>query len=405
MLKQFVFLTGNLFSVSVLQSQSVADTILVYDIATQTTSTILPVSFNTTVTSDFTSSFIGTMGYSTALSLTPPTSNLFSGSNFSDLVQASSFFDAISYPARTAVRLRLYANDTAKHITSGMLVGPNFVLTSAGYMVNFNIPTNSFINFDSIRVSPAYMGGLTNPLIPSSLVKKIYAFKCFFNSTSWEDVTLLELETPIGQQTGWTGIGFNQNPAFTTGKVFHKFSYPSGNPFSSTSVYNGDHLYYNYGYIDDGPSYTVNSNNALLMFGMSGSTFLYSNNIDYYSVGVANFSTNYNHYKINNSAFYQLKNILTVFNSTTSLSNATKEEVALNIYPNPLESESILEFEYNSSKHYSLKIFDSYGNLLREQKVNSRKVKIVRDNLQTGIYLVQLNVNNLNVYIHKLIVN
>lgn len=399
-----VWLALFVFSSSILHVQAQADTILVLDLATQVTSTILPVPFSATVTSGNTSSSAGSMGNVFPLSLVPPAANLFSGANFSRLAHANSFFNLADYPARTAVRLNQHYNDTSVSICSGMIVGPCFVMTSGICIAN--VMTKAFLSFDSIRVFPAFNNGMQQPGLPSAKVKKIYMFKHF--SAGTHDVALLELDAPIGLQTGWTGIGFNSAANFSAGKVYHKFSYPSApQPGNPTKIYNGDTLYYNYGEIVESGNYLmVGSSQAEAIPGMGGSTFLFSDNVKYYSLGLCSFSNNYLHYRIDNSAFYQLKNVLD--NSAcpvdVSINSHSKAGLALRLYPNPMAEDAVLEFDYNASERYRLTISNSLGQTLRTVPVTGGRVHIARQQLPAGIYVLQLRAGNSSAGACKLVI-
>jgi hypothetical protein len=239
-----------------------ADTIIVYDIASHTIDTILPVSYDPSVLFAKTSSNIGTLGNQISLSTNPPTSNLFSGVNFSQLTKAADVFDLTAYPARTAVALRYYRGDSLKTGCSGILVSPNFVL-SAGHCV-YNYPGHIFSQFDSLKITPAYNNTNEQSGIPSSFAKRIYIFKTYYDQKHWDDISLIELTEPIGLQTGWVGIAYDTDPNNYLNKVFHKFSYPATTSLASPfTVYNGDTLYYNYGNISSAATYIdINSPEA-----------------------------------------------------------------------------------------------------------------------------------------------
>lgn len=152
------------------------DTMVVYDYQSKTMSLIPPVAYDTNVTFDHTSSFVGTLGNQISLSLTPPTTNLFSGSNFSDLARAELFFDVTNYPIRTAISLGLYHQDTLRQkFCSGILIGKNLVLTS-GHAVYWN---GTFWG-DSISAAPAYDNGQYQTSLPTSVVEKAYFFLRIF---------------------------------------------------------------------------------------------------------------------------------------------------------------------------------------------------------------------------------
>lgn len=392
-------------------SQPQADTILVYNIATKTTATILPTPYTATSTSDFTSSFPGSLGNTQTLSLAPPNTNLFAGSNFSDLALANSFFNLTYYPARTAVKLSTFYNDSLRGSCSGMIVGPCWVLTSAACVSEHsNLFIRPFINFDSIRVWPGFDNGIPQGGLPSSKISKMYMFKKFYNKTIWEDIALLEMNEPIGNAVGWTGLGFVTDSTLLAGKVFHKFSYPAiDSPFNPAKKYNGDTLYYNYGYISDlGPWFGVNSPSAQAIPGQGGSTFLYTNNNIYYSIGLSSYSFNYLHYKITPAAFYRLKNVINTVSckiNTTFLTESETQINTLKIFPNPFNDEAKIEFDFEESKTYQLEIINAFGIVVKKIEVNNKNNVITGSDLASGVYIIKLFSNNSLIQTVKVLVN
>jgi hypothetical protein len=291
------------------------------------------------------------------------------------------------------VSVREYSGQSLFKV-SGMIVSPCFVLTSGNCVYNFS--TNDFYALDSIQIIPAFNNGQAQTGLPRCGIKKIYMFKRFFDQSEWHDIALLELDVPIGIITGWTGIGFDSSPNFTNGKVYHKFSYPSGaNPSDTSKIYNGDTLYYNYGNIVTGfTELSVPSNAAWAIPGQGGSTFMFSNNIDYYSVGLSSYSNSYYHYKITSSAFYNLANVLASqscdLNYYTSLNEYREETIGMKLVPNPSDMVSVLHFNYDPSEQYSLNILNILGQpACNSIPVNSGTITI-RENLAPGIYMVQL---------------
>jgi hypothetical protein len=372
------------------------DTILAYDLNNTVIGTITPVAFNATVTADHGPSSTGSLSGIATLPSTPPTTNTFSNSSFSKLAYASSFFTLTDYPVRTVINLRSY-KDSMRYVGTGMMVGPCFVLTSAFNVYDFG--SHGIRMYDSLLAIPALNNGLTQPGLLSSRAKKIFVFKSFLGNNTYDDIALIQLEDPIGLQLGWTGIGFDANQNFTNGKVYHKFSYPSVvNPFDSTKVYNGDTLYYNYGSIAEQSNFLeVPSNEAQGIPGQGGSTFLYKDNADYYSVGLFSYSTHYYHYRITNKAFYQMNNVLNTQSCSTVVTsikeNSTNKKLLL--YPNPVLNEATLQFDYDPSQHYSLKIIDQLGRQVRDpESVSSGTVRILREDLSPGIYFVHLQSNS-----------
>lgn len=358
------------------------DTLVVYDIASQAIDTILPV-IGTPAAFAKTSSSTGTMGNKVALSQVPPTTNLFSGSDFCDITKAANWFNLASYPARTAVALRYYRGDSLKTGCSGMLVSPSAVLT-AGHCV-YDYVSRTFSKFDSLKICPAYNNGVDHPALPVSMAKKIYIFKTYYDQRITDDIALIQLEKPIGFQTGWVGIGYESNLNNYQNKVLHKFSYPYRDPFGNR-VFNGDTMYYNYGYINITSNYLgINSTAATGAQGQSGSSFLYTDNSDYYSVGVFNYSNTYYHYPIRQNVFTQFEHVLTAYATGISEEQAMKATPA--IYPNPFDK--VLYIDAGETKNMTLKLSNSLGQVLREISVSSgTRTELNTSDLVPGMYFL-----------------
>ena len=362
------------------------DTIIVYNVPTQTVNTILPLSFDTTATFDNTSSSIGSFGSQVPLSLTPPTVNLFNGSNFSDIERAELFHTVTDYPIRTAIKLFGWLNDTLEHGCSAIMVGENLVLTAAHCIQS--LTTQDWL-FDSILVAPAYDNGTIQLTLPTSIVDKYYVFKSFYYHTAFDDIALLQLRQPIGQQIGWAGIAFSSDTSYFSGKVFHKFSYPSVvSPFDSSKVYNGDTLYYNYGYIGIVPfnNLGVNSPQALGIPGQSGSSFLYTDNFDYYSFGVFTFSSNYRHYQITRNVFNRLKNIMD--NYAVSIQDKIAEGNSIKVYPNPTSGYFYIQGSF--ALPAVIELYDLTGRQVYRKPIKSNFQQINVANLAAGLYIYRL---------------
>jgi Secretion system C-terminal sorting domain/Trypsin len=378
------------------------DTIIVYTISTQTIDTILPVSFNPNITFDNTNSSIGSLGNQTTLNLISPTTNLFSNSNFSDVARAELFFNLTDYPVRTATRLFYYNNGIMSGYCSGMMVSKDFVLTAGHCAYSY---FNQAWEYDSILVAPAYNNGILQPLLPYSMVEKVYIFKTFYDSNNFDDIALLQLRQPIGQQTGWVGMAFSSDTSYFTGKVFHKLSYPSiASPFDSTKVYNGDTLYYNYGFINKLPptSLGINSPQALGIPGQSGSSFFYTNNTDYYLFAVFSFSSLYRHYQIDQNVFYQFENIIT--NYATNTPDVVFDENIIEIYPNPFNTTTTLQLSRNEGKA-NLILINMYGEQVKRiENISGQVITLNREDLPCGVYFIHLTQNNIVTTTAKIII-
>lgn len=63
---------------------------------------------------------------------------------------------------------------------------------------------------------------------------------------------------------------------------------------------------------------------------------------------------------------------------------------SLHIYPNPLVSESVIEFPYDASVNYQLFIYDFLGRIVYYQTVLSGEFLLKHENLKDGMYFLQI---------------
>jgi len=363
------------------------DTIVVYNVRNQSIDLIPPVAFDSTITFESTSFSIGAMGRKVPLDLKPPVNNLLEGTQFTELARAEQFFDVTTYPARTAVKLFAWHNDTLKNRCSGTMISENLVLTAAHCIIR-----NNEWNQDSLLAVPAFDNGTFQHDIPKSIVKSYYLFKTFYDGKAWDDIALLELKAPIGFETGWQGIAYNTDTTFFFDNVFHKFSYPSvPHPSDTTRVFNGDTLYYNYGLIDyfDNGFIGVINGSMLAASGSSGSSLFYTNNYEYYAFGVMNFATNFRHYLINQNVFNQFKNIIE--NHAMYVNEQIDETHPLILYPNPAAERVTVEI-YNPDNHsLTLTLYDIQGRKVsKTENITGNRFYLHRNGLPSGIYVVRL---------------
>ena len=364
------------------------DTMVVYDLQTQTVEIIDPVEFDESIPFDHTGSYPGDLPGITELSEMPPTENLLEGAQFSDIVPAAQFFDVTDYPARTAVKLFLSKDGELTGDCSGMLVSENMELTSTFCVFDMGNPGWLV---DSVAVAPAFDNGLFQASLPSSIVEKIIIFKRTLDDEKFINLALLKLSEPIGQTLGWTGIAFAGDDYFAD-KVMHKFSYPAFNPFNVNQIVNGDTMYYNYGLTDVGinGNLGLNSGGASGLPGQGGSTFLYTDNQDYYNFGTFLWSSFYRHERISPSYFYQMENAIESF----QLSPVFPEPPSgfqVNIFPNPFDKMATIEFPNPEKNGFHFQLFNVHGQVVREENGRGEQVELKREGLPAGTYLFRLS--------------
>ncbi len=291
------------------------DTLLVFDMTSKTAQVKNPSTYIPRE-NDFTRSHIGSMNIIRAqLPTSVPESNLIEFSRFTRLTKASNFANREDYPIRTTVKILMYSSGSAFSCT-GQMVSPHLVLTAGHCVVNFH---TRLLSHDSIQIVTLFEHGKLLPAGTRSKVSNAYLFKTFIDRTyikgkGSKDIALLELEEPIGDFLGYVGIGIRSDVKFYKTQLFHKWSYPAiPNPLNPAEVYNGDTLYYNYGLIDTLQLRGLGLPNGIPHGapGQSGSGYLYAEDaIKFWVAGVYTQMLQHRHFKIEQSEFYSMKEII-----------------------------------------------------------------------------------------------
>jgi len=86
--------------------------------------------------------------------------------------------------------------------------------------------------------------------------------------------------------------------------------------------------------------------------------------------------------------------------------NYNLQRINISISPNPMQDKTIVEFDHHLNISYSLFLLDHLGNTVRTFiDLSKNQIEIHRDNLSSGLYIVQLRSGNKVISTHKLIVN
>ena len=89
----------------------------------------------------------------------------------------------------------------------------------------------------------------------------------------------------------------------------------------------------------------------------------------------------------------------------TSGTGELNDNENLNIYPNPLTSQAVIEYERQGNEVLEINILDGQGRILRKiENIFSNKIIIEKKDLCGGMYFIQLVKDNHVVVTAKLIV-
>lgn len=395
----FIFL----LSINVNQAQ---DSLIVYDVINQHLQQLPPITYDTSISFNTTKHSIGSLGNSTPLPLTPPSSNLLHpGSLFSDIAPAHNFYNIGDYPIRTGVLLSILNQDTiTEPLCSGIMVGPDMVLTAAHCLKQFQGGWHG----DSILIAPAYDNGNFHPTLPTSTGIKYYMLQKSFNNFIQQDLALIQLRDPIGLQIGWIGMAYQEDLSYFDQKVFHKLSYPSSVDHTDTSkVYQGDTLFYNYGYINtfNFPSHQLGVSSAHGIGGQSGSSLFYTDNdSSYYTFGVLSMSSHYRHAHLTAQAFYTFQHVLQQYGTPTNIQPLTPSTEA-HVAPNPFQHETSIYFDNPQGLSYQFELINMQGQCIHTiSDINSSSIHLQRQNWSAGLYFFRLKTTKQPAIVGKLLI-
>ncbi len=357
--------------------------LLSFDLMSNELDTLEISNFDTLLIHEETSYNIGRFNsYYNNLNLLPPTENVFTGSHFTHKRQASKDYDINNYPIRTSVKLFKWENDSIKSKCSGSMISRKHVLTACHCVAKLN---KDSLKYDSLFVCPVLDNGEFNNNFECSWVKKIFFFENWNMSNT--DFAVLELEKPIGDDTGWISIGFDSNDSSLLDGIYYKFSYPATTIHSiDSNSYNGDTLYYSYGIADWAHErfFGVEFTNGIP--GESGSSLVkIKNENTYTSYGVFSYSSGLKHSRLTNWKYYALKSVII---DDLELNTPKVNEVNfVSIYPNPTTNylNIVLPEKYTMNKVF---LFDIRGRKIIEENIFGNETQLNLSSLVEGTYIL-----------------
>lgn len=355
--------------------------IVVFDLIQGTSDTLPLVSFDTSLTSGATPYFTGNFSNQIAnLPQTPPVSNVFPNSNFTIKRRVADDFNISDFPIRASVKTTYSRNDTMRRLCSGSMISSRHVLSAAHCYTSTG---GNAVYSDSVYVCPAFDNGQAHPSFGCRRVVKIYVISDW---QLWgEDLAILELEEDIGYQTGWVGIGYEEDTATVTNGIYFDFSYPGDHfPGVDPRVFNGDTLYYGYGVIDRVSNF-LGVTGAAGIPGESGTALVkVFNHQQYTSYGVLSFSGNLLHTRIDDWEFYAFKEVIS---DALSSGGPDVETTGFTLFPNPAKDRLTIAFD--GTDPAQVEILNLNGKrVLHAGVVSGEQINL--ETLVPSVYIVRL---------------
>lgn len=401
-LKQIFLSTIALLIVNPLFAQS--NLLVEYDFTSKKFDTLPSISFDSSLREEQTDFYYGADSLIDTLEMNLPLANTYPKSRFTlpkpNLLKNNS--DA--FPARTAVKLFTYYNDSLVGSCSGTMVSKKHVVSGSFCFLSVISDT---IFIDSIVACPGYDEGSANPSFGCSAVNKAYLQT---NRNSFRLWTLLELNDAIGNKTGWVSLGFTKNDSQLLQGSYHKFSYPVGKLSFDTITYSEDTMYYAFGEVNQlyasasFQEFGVNSGFGLFGEG-GGSLMKVDNQKEYLIYGISTFSNNIRQETFKNWGYFAIKSVIKddILTGINDLQQPLEGKNKLLIYPNPVADELHFQLKNYSSQLLDYQIFDSQGKKISEGNIKGKRV-ISTNQLVGGMYIIRIHTNN-QIYSQKFIKN
>ncbi len=309
-----------------------------------------------------------------------PTNDVFDKSNFSLKQPVVEVYDKNTFPIRTSIKIFTMKDDTLRNVCSGSMISNKHVLTATHC---FAVNNKDTLRYDSLLICPVYDEKEFSDHFECSWAKNAYFSKGW--NPSYKDMGVLELEKPIGSQTGWIGIGFNKNTEDLQDGIFYKFSYPARTIIQlDTNKYNGDTLYVGYGKSNHRTENFIGVQFATGIPGESGSSFIKVENEKFYvTYGVLTYASNLSHTVVTQMRYNRVLQIIEN-DLTLNIFEETNQQQTIKVYPTITSFFLTVETE----GLFHAKIFNTLGQKVME--VETANTIHVND-LPSGEYLLMLD--------------
>lgn len=297
---------------------------------------------------------------------------------------AASVADLTAFPFRVNGAIR-YGSDTGTYRNgcSGQLVSPVHVLT-ARHCVR---PVGSA----EWRTGPIYFA----PVFDQGALSDYgmhRVIRYYAPVQLQHDIALLELDTPIGDDLGWGGIGFQREGAYYAGRIHYKFGYPAREALHDTTIrYNGDTMYHFSMHMQKEP---VGSMPSFLKPGWNGvpgesgggAWHVYAG--EYQVHAIALYAGGYRHGGFTPGYFQQFRTIIDRA-VERSRSERAKDPRVL-VFPNPANGPVVFKLSDGDPGPWTLVLCDAMGRTVHEETFVGAYHQLGFEAIAAGMYPYRL---------------
>lgn len=303
------------------------------------------------------------------------------GFDFTNLQPADQLTEFPDYPISAIVKLYLTFFNPVNHqnsfgTCSGVIIHPGFILTGA-HCVKSKFDSSYVV---SCTVVPAY--NLGNMPYGLTTTTNWYALTQWTENGDLDyDVAMMRLADPLGDSTGWIGLGYNPDNDFFTNpdSIFYNFGYPGYDPLGNPVFEEGERMYYMKGHMDFWLTSNRMCHNNIGYGGTSGSGLIYDDPVKGRHVyGVLSHGSLFPpyhtcHSRIDSTIYYNFSTIIDDI-SSVEIQDAPAQ---LTVYPNPSNGIFNVDFSKIDFNIIQFDVMDVLGqNLLHETILPTNSVII-----------------------------